>query len=195
MAIDIAAREAAARPASWLSAPALVLGDALRLPFPDASFDRVMSICAIEHFDDGPHALSEMARVLAPGGELVMSADTLSRAAQWPELYRAHCERYHVQRTYTHEQLTGLLAERGPGRPRVRLPVPFALVRAAVPDPVRARRPGRLQRRRAAGPAGRRGRPGHARETGARSCWCARGAAVGRPGRRPGTAATEAAAT
>ena len=61
-----------------------------------------MSICAIEHFDDGPLALSEMARVLAPGGELVMSADTLSRAADWPHLYQAHCERYHVQRTYTH---------------------------------------------------------------------------------------------
>ena len=54
-----------------------------------------------------------MARVLAPGGELVLSADTLSRAAEWPQLYQAHCARYHVQRTYTRQQLTGLLAERG----------------------------------------------------------------------------------
>ena len=112
VAIDIAAGKLR-RGRELASAPALVLGDALRLPFPDASFDRVMSICAIEHFDDGPRALSEMARVLAPGGELVMSADTLSRAAEWPHLYQAHCERYHVQRTYTHQQLTGLLAERG----------------------------------------------------------------------------------
>ena len=112
VAIDIAAGKLR-RGRELAGAPSLVLGDALRLPFPDASFDRVMSICAIEHFDDGPQALSEMARVLAPGGELVMSADTLSRAAEWPHLYRAHCERYHVQRTYTHQQLSGLLAERG----------------------------------------------------------------------------------
>jgi ubiquinone/menaquinone biosynthesis C-methylase UbiE len=112
VAIDLAAHKLR-RGRELASAPALVRGDALRLPFPDASFDRVMSICAIEHFDDGPLALSEMARVLAPGGELVLSADALTRADQWPGLYRAHCGRYHVQRTYTHEQLAGLLGERG----------------------------------------------------------------------------------
>jgi SAM-dependent methyltransferase len=93
--------------------PALIMGDALELPFADASFDRVMSVCAIEHFDDGGRALAEMARVLAPGGELVMSADALTRAKQWPRLYQAHCERYHVQRTYSHDELTALLAARG----------------------------------------------------------------------------------
>ncbi|HEY6497909.1 MAG TPA: class I SAM-dependent methyltransferase [Streptosporangiaceae bacterium] len=112
VAIDIAGPKLR-RGAQLAHAPALVLGDALRLPFPDGSFDRVMSICAIEHFDDGPQALSEMARVLAPGGELVMSADTLSRADQWPDLFRAHCQRYHVKRTYTHGELTELLAGRG----------------------------------------------------------------------------------
>ena len=65
-----------------------------------------MSICAIEHFDDGERALDEMARVLAPGGELVMSADALTLAEHWPNLYRAHCERYHVKRTYSHQELT-----------------------------------------------------------------------------------------
>jgi SAM-dependent methyltransferase len=94
-------------------APALVQGDALVLPFADESFDRVMSICAIEHFDDGGQALSEIARVLVPGGELVMSADALTRAQEWPELYRAHCERYHVKQTYTHDRLTGMLRDRG----------------------------------------------------------------------------------
>ena len=93
--------------------PVLIRGDALRLPFGDASFDRVMSICAIEHFDDGARALDEMARVLAPGGELVMSADALTLAQRWPRLYRAHCERYHVQRTYSHGELATLLTARG----------------------------------------------------------------------------------
>ena len=95
------------------SPPALVKGDALTLPFADASFDRVMSICAIEHFDDGARALDEMTRVLAPGGELVMSADALTLAKRWPKLYQAHCRRYHVQRTYSHAELTALLGARG----------------------------------------------------------------------------------
>ena len=94
-------------------APALIEGDALQLPFADASFDRVMSICAIEHFDDGEQALDEMTRVLAPGGELVMSADALTLAEHWPNLFRAHCERYHVKRTYSHQELTSLLTARG----------------------------------------------------------------------------------
>ena len=94
-------------------APALIEGDALQLPFADASFDRVMSICAIEHFDDGEKALDEMTRVLAPGGELVMSADALTLAEHWPNLFRAHRERYHVKRTYSHQELTSLLAARG----------------------------------------------------------------------------------
>jgi len=95
------------------AAPGLVRGDALDLPFADASFDRVMSICAIEHFADGPRALAEMARVLAPGGEVVMSADALTLAQRWPRLYRAHCERYHVRRTYSHDQLAALLSACG----------------------------------------------------------------------------------
>jgi ubiquinone/menaquinone biosynthesis C-methylase UbiE len=94
-------------------APSLLEADALRLPFRDASFDRVMSICAIEHFDDGPASLAEMARVLAPGGELAMSADAITRAAEWPRLFDAHCQRYAVKQTYTHERLAELLAERG----------------------------------------------------------------------------------
>jgi SAM-dependent methyltransferase len=94
-------------------APALLEADALRLPFRDGSFDRVMSICAIEHFDDGPRSLDEMARVLAPGGELVMSADALTRGGEWPRLLDVHCQRYAVKQTYTHGRLAGLLADRG----------------------------------------------------------------------------------
>jgi len=112
VALDIAG--AKLRRGSQLAAPpALIRGDALELPFADASFDRVMSICAIEHFDDGARALDEMARVLTPGGELVMSADALTLAEQWPRLYRAHCERYRVKRTYSHGELAALLSARG----------------------------------------------------------------------------------
>jgi ubiquinone/menaquinone biosynthesis C-methylase UbiE len=93
--------------------PALVEGDALALPFDDASFDVVMSVCAIEHFDDGPAALAEMSRVLRPGGDLVMSADALTRADRWPELFARHRERYHVKYTYAGDHLAKLLDAAG----------------------------------------------------------------------------------
>jgi ubiquinone/menaquinone biosynthesis C-methylase UbiE len=112
VSIDLA-RKKMLRGRQLTSAPALLEADALRLPFRDASFDRVMSICAIEHFDDGERSLDEMTRVLAPGGELVMSADALTQAGQWPQLFERHCQRYAVKHTYTHGRLAGLLAERG----------------------------------------------------------------------------------
>jgi SAM-dependent methyltransferase len=93
--------------------PALIECDALTLPFADASFDALLSVCAIEHFDDGGTALEEMSRILKPGGELFMSADVLSRSRDWPKLRAAHCAKYHVQHTYTHESLSGLLTDRG----------------------------------------------------------------------------------
>jgi hypothetical protein len=54
-----------------------------------------------------------MSRVLKQGGELLMSADVLSRADQWPKLRDAHKSKYFVKHTYTHESLGALLADRG----------------------------------------------------------------------------------
>jgi ubiquinone/menaquinone biosynthesis C-methylase UbiE len=46
-----------------------------RLPFEDAAFERVMSIQVIEHLLDPAAGVCELARVLAPGGVLVLSTD------------------------------------------------------------------------------------------------------------------------
>lgn len=49
-------------------AGAALRGDALRLPFPDASFDRVIAAEVLEHIPDDTAAMAELARVLRPGG-------------------------------------------------------------------------------------------------------------------------------
>jgi ubiquinone/menaquinone biosynthesis C-methylase UbiE len=50
-------------------AATVVNGDAERLPFGDASFDRVSSNGVLHHTPDLPGALREIRRVLRPGGE------------------------------------------------------------------------------------------------------------------------------
>ena len=51
---------------------AFVLADVERLPFPDARFDRVVSRRAFHHFPDPAPVLTEMARVCAAGGAIVI---------------------------------------------------------------------------------------------------------------------------
>jgi demethylmenaquinone methyltransferase/2-methoxy-6-polyprenyl-1,4-benzoquinol methylase len=50
----------------------LLAGDALRLPFPDATFDAVTISFALRNVVDTEAALREMARVTRPGGRLVV---------------------------------------------------------------------------------------------------------------------------
>lgn len=45
-----------------------VHGDALAMPFPDDSFDRVIAAEVLEHLPDDARAVAELARVLRPGG-------------------------------------------------------------------------------------------------------------------------------
>jgi ubiquinone/menaquinone biosynthesis C-methylase UbiE len=48
-------------------------GDAMRLPFPDRSFDAVMALESLCHMPDRQRVLTEVGRVLVPGGRLVLT--------------------------------------------------------------------------------------------------------------------------
>lgn len=50
-----------------------VEGDACAMPFPDASFDRVLAVECIFHFPSRLRFLKEAARVLRPGGRVALS--------------------------------------------------------------------------------------------------------------------------
>jgi demethylmenaquinone methyltransferase/2-methoxy-6-polyprenyl-1,4-benzoquinol methylase len=52
--------------------PTWLAGDALRLPFPDASFDLATVAFGIRNVADPVAALAEMARVVRPGGRVVV---------------------------------------------------------------------------------------------------------------------------
>ncbi|MGH2753349.1 MAG: class I SAM-dependent methyltransferase [Actinomycetota bacterium] len=93
---------------------ACLVGTALRLPFADGSFDRVIASEVLEHIPSDAHAMAEIERVLKPGGTVSV---TVPRA--WPE---AVCwllsKEYHDTagghvRIYRRGQLLGRLSRAG----------------------------------------------------------------------------------
>jgi SAM-dependent methyltransferase len=55
---------------------AMLQGDAFRLPFADATFDRVICAEVMEHVHDYPAAARELARVTKPGGRIAVTIPT-----------------------------------------------------------------------------------------------------------------------
>jgi SAM-dependent methyltransferase len=69
-----------------------VVADALRLPLPTASFDRVIAAEVLEHITDDSSAIAELARVLRPGGTMAVTVPRW-----WPELITwAISDEYHL---------------------------------------------------------------------------------------------------
>ena len=96
------------RNGGWLA----IRGDALNLPFKDASFDRVICSEVLEHLDDDRKGMQELARVLKPDGKLAVSVP-----AYLPEtIYWRISKDYHNYlgchvRKYKLRQLTSLIQQ------------------------------------------------------------------------------------
>jgi SAM-dependent methyltransferase len=93
------------------------VADGRALPYPDASFDHAYSISVLEHVEGDEQALRELARVLRPGGRLVI---TLPHAPEAWDEYRTHATYqeeagagggYLFQRWYDTGRVDRLLAE------------------------------------------------------------------------------------
>jgi ubiquinone/menaquinone biosynthesis C-methylase UbiE len=72
----------------------VVLADLLHLPFSANSFDKVISVTALEFIEDGKGAIEELFRVTKKGGGLVVA--TLNRLSPWAEQRKAEARQKHT---------------------------------------------------------------------------------------------------
>lgn len=70
-----------------------VAGDALRLPFPDATFDAVVTGFVMRNVADPDQAFREQARVTRPGGRVVCLEAVRPPPRWWLPLYRLYFHR------------------------------------------------------------------------------------------------------
>lgn len=85
----------------------VIEGSLLEMPFDDRSFDLTMSLDVIEHLSDDVAALSELRRVTAPGGALLVTVP----AYQW--LWSGHDEINHHHRRYNRRALVAAAERAG----------------------------------------------------------------------------------
>lgn len=84
-----------------------VCGSAIQLPFADRVFDVVAAFDVIEHCEPESKALAEVARVLTPGGRLLMSVP----AYQWA--WSNHDNWNHHHRRYTRKRAVAAVSAAG----------------------------------------------------------------------------------
>ncbi len=108
-----ARRAVAAMPAAqgvevWPGQPSNLacLADEFALPLPNALFDRVLCVHALEESDDPAELLREVARVLAPSGRVILTV--AARNGLWSN---AEATPFGHGRPYTRRQLESLLRE------------------------------------------------------------------------------------
>ena len=89
-----------------------VCASALALPFPDGVFDVVGAFDVVEHCDPEDLALSELTRVLAPGGRMLLSVPAYQWAWTDHDVQAGHYRRYTRRRLVEAVEGAGLVVRR-----------------------------------------------------------------------------------
>lgn len=89
-----------------------VCASALALPFSDGSFDVVGAFDVIEHCEPEKRAVAELARVLAPGGRLLVSVPAYQWAWSDHDVRAGHHRRYTRPRLLAAVEGAGLTVQR-----------------------------------------------------------------------------------
>jgi ubiquinone/menaquinone biosynthesis C-methylase UbiE len=72
----------------------IVLADMLNLPYPESSFDKTISVTALEFIEDAKDAVGELFRVTKKGGYVVVA--TLNSVSSWALRRRAQVKEKHT---------------------------------------------------------------------------------------------------
>lgn len=89
-----------------------VCGSALALPFTSACFDVVAAFDVVEHCEPENVALAELARVLTPGGRLLLSVPAYNWAWTQFDDHNGHRRRYTRRRAVRAVESSGLVVQR-----------------------------------------------------------------------------------
>ena len=89
-------------------APGDVCASAMQLPFADATFDVVAAFDVVEHCEPEATVLSELARVLVPGGRLLVSVPAYQWAWSEFDVQNRHHRRYTQRRLVAGVKARGL---------------------------------------------------------------------------------------
>lgn len=99
----------------WARGPrrsVLVRGDVLRLPFRPAAFQAGVCGEVLEHVADDSAAVAELARVLRPGGVLVVTVPAGAGAYDWLDRWAGHARRYEPAELAARLTAGGFVVER-----------------------------------------------------------------------------------
>ena len=72
----------------------MIVADMLNLPFPEDTFDKVVSVTALEFVEDGKAAVGELFRVTKKGGRVVLA--TLNSLSPWALRRRVEAKERHT---------------------------------------------------------------------------------------------------
>lgn len=99
-----------------------VEGDAERLPIRDSSVESVVCVGSVLNYTDAPRCLAELARVIAPGGTLILEFERSESATYWgrrgyrqwvwqvPTQYKGHAHNFWI---YSEAWVRGQLRKHG----------------------------------------------------------------------------------